>query len=97
MSHSHANADEALRREDPEASLKAEHIKVLRLGHGANCSSIGSVLDVLFATAAVGSALFVAAAAALGPGAAAKEGDAPRTGSGDDRGDARADDEESKP
>jgi Spy/CpxP family protein refolding chaperone len=48
-----------LKRVDPE------NVRAVRLGHGANCSSIGSVLDLLFATAAVGSAVFVAAAAAM--------------------------------
>lgn len=42
------------------------HVRVLRLGHGANCSSVGSVIDTLFATAVVGGALFAAVAAALG-------------------------------
>ncbi len=45
--------------------VQAETLRVVRLGHGANCSSVGSVLDLLFATAAVGSAVFVAAAAAI--------------------------------
>lgn len=40
-------------------------IKSVRIGHGANCSSIGSVIDVLFATAVVGGAIFAAVAAAL--------------------------------
>jgi hypothetical protein len=40
-------------------------LRRLRLGHGANCSSIGSVVDTLFATAAGGAALFVAVLAAL--------------------------------
>jgi hypothetical protein len=35
------------------------------VGHGANCSSIGSVIDVLFATATVGAAVLAAVAAAL--------------------------------
>ena len=41
--------------------------RVLRVreGHGANCSSIGSVVDMLFATAVVGGALFAAVAAAM--------------------------------
>ncbi len=88
-----ASTDDARARENRETSFKPKHIHVVRLGHGANCSSIGSVLDVLFATAAVGSALFVAAAAALGPVAAAKESDAaPTTG-----GDAPTQDEEPEP
>lgn len=40
------------------------HVLVVREGHGANCSSIGSVIDTLFATAAVGGALLAAVAAA---------------------------------
>ena len=40
-------------------------IKVVRVGHGANCSSIGSVIDTLFASAVVGGAVFAAIAAAL--------------------------------
>jgi hypothetical protein len=38
---------------------------VVRLGHGANCSSIGSVLDTLFLGAAAGGALLAAVCAAL--------------------------------
>ena len=41
------------------------HVLAVRLGHGANCSSIGSVIDTLFATATVGSAVFAAVLAAL--------------------------------
>jgi hypothetical protein len=40
-------------------------IERVRLGHGANCSSVGSVVDTLFATAVVGAAVFAAIAAAL--------------------------------
>jgi hypothetical protein len=40
-------------------------VRAVRAGHGANCSSIGSVIDTLFATAAVSGALFAAVAAAL--------------------------------
>lgn len=42
-----------------------EHVERVRLGHGANCSSVGSVVDTLFATAAVGAAVFAAIVAAL--------------------------------
>ena len=42
-----------------------EHVRAVRAGHGANCSSIGSVVDMLFAAATVGTALFAAVAAAL--------------------------------
>jgi hypothetical protein len=37
----------------------------VRAGHGANCSSIGSVVDTLFATATIGAAVFAAVVAAL--------------------------------
>ncbi len=42
-----------------------DHIERVRVGHGANCSSVGSVIDTLFATAAVGAAVFAAVVAAL--------------------------------
>ena len=48
---------------DP-ASL-VPHVRVVRLGHGANCSSVGSVIDTLFVSAVVGGAIFAAIAAAL--------------------------------
>lgn len=38
---------------------------VVRLGHGANCSSIGAVVDTLFVGAVVGTAIFAAVAAAM--------------------------------
>ena len=41
-------------------------VRAVREGHGANCSSIGSVIDTLFAGAVLGGALFTAIAAALG-------------------------------
>lgn len=37
----------------------------MRLGHGANCSSVGSVVDTLFVTAAVGGAVLAAVCAAM--------------------------------
>ena len=40
-------------------------IRVLRLGHGANCSSIGSVVDTLFVTSLLGGALFASIVAAF--------------------------------
>ena len=51
------------RREVDE--LGEHNVRVVRTGHGANCSSIGSVIDTLFATAVVGSAVFAAVLAAL--------------------------------
>jgi hypothetical protein len=49
---------------DDEALLE-EHVHRVRLGHGGNCSSVGSIVDTLFATAVVGSAVFAAVLAAL--------------------------------
>jgi hypothetical protein len=48
-----------------ERDVGAEQIRQVRVGHGANCSSIGSVIDTLFATATVGAAVFAAVVAAL--------------------------------
>lgn len=42
-----------------------EHVRAVRLGHGANCSSVGSVVDTLFVSAAVGGAVFAALCAAM--------------------------------
>jgi hypothetical protein len=49
----------------PRPKVPDENVRRVRMGHGANCSSIGSVVDTLFATAVVGTALFAAVAAAL--------------------------------
>lgn len=46
--------------------IDPKHVRVVRIGHGANCSSVGSVIDTLFASAVVGGAIFTAIAAALG-------------------------------
>ncbi len=56
---------EAETRDGPQATLGEEHVLAARVGHGANCSSIGSVIDTLFATAVVGAAVFAAVVAAL--------------------------------
>lgn len=45
--------------------LRPEHVRAVRLGHGANCSSVGSVVDTLFVSAVVGGAIFAAVCAAL--------------------------------
>jgi hypothetical protein len=45
--------------------LPPERILVVRSGHGANCSSIGSVIDTLFVAALAGGAVFAAIAAAV--------------------------------
>jgi len=44
---------------------EASSVQVVRLGHGANCSSIGCVIDTLFVTALAGGAIFAAIVAAL--------------------------------
>jgi hypothetical protein len=52
-------------RDDRDPELDPERVRRVRLGHGANCSSLGSVVDTLFATATVGAAVFAAVVAAL--------------------------------
>jgi hypothetical protein len=49
----------------PAREVPPEHIRAVRLGHGANCSSIGSVIDTLFVGALAAGAIFAAIAAAL--------------------------------
>jgi hypothetical protein len=60
-------ADDGPRLGDDEPAEPSfpQSIERIRLGHGANCSSMGSVIDTLFATAAVGAAVFAAVVAAL--------------------------------
>jgi hypothetical protein len=45
--------------------LCAENIRAVRLGHGANCSSVGSVVDTLFLGATVGGVILAALCAAM--------------------------------
>jgi len=45
--------------------LRPECVQAIRLGHGANCSSIGSVVDTLFASAVIGGAILAAVMAAM--------------------------------
>ena len=45
--------------------LRPEHVRHVRLGHGANCSSVGSVIDTLFLSAAAGAAIFAVVCAAV--------------------------------
>jgi hypothetical protein len=49
----------------PERPIDEEHVRRVRIGSGGNCSSVGSVVDTLFATAVVGAAIFAAVVAAL--------------------------------
>jgi hypothetical protein len=48
-----------------EREVDDKSILVARVGHGANCSSMGSVIDTLFASAVVGGAIFAALVAAM--------------------------------
>jgi hypothetical protein len=50
---------------DERERLRSENLRAVRLGHGANCSSIGSVVDTLFASAVVGGAVLAAVIAAM--------------------------------
>jgi hypothetical protein len=50
---------------DAKPEPEVDQILRVRTGHGANCSSIGSVVDTLFATAIVSAAVFAAVLAAL--------------------------------
>ena len=50
---------------EAHAEVPAKSVRAVRVGHGANCSSLGSVIDTLFATAVAGTALFAAVVAAL--------------------------------
>lgn len=67
-----------------ERRVEAVHVRAVRLGHGANCSSVGSVVDTLFVTAVVGGAIFAAICAAMA--------DEPIRVVGDDDGEAERDD-----
>ena len=72
MSRASGEAD-ALSGEDASVDrgsvgLRPEHVRAVRLGHGANCSSVGSVIDTLFLSAAVGGAIFAAVCAAIRTG-----------------------------
>ncbi len=51
--------------EKDKAGELREHVRVVREGHGANCSSIGSVIDTLFVAQVAAGALLAAVAAAL--------------------------------
>lgn len=59
------------------AVVTADEILVVRQGSGANCSSIGSLLDIVLLSAVAGGVVLVAAAAALGgaPASRVPEGD----------------------
>jgi hypothetical protein len=65
-------------------ALCESHVLRVRLGHGANCSSIGSLVDTMFAVAAVGGAVFASVVAAMGTEPVRVAGASrPRSGPGD--------------
>ncbi len=70
-------------RERETGELGEHNVRAVRTGHGANCSSIGSVIDTLFATAVVGSAVFAAVLAALKKEAPTVVGSAVGMGAGE--------------
>lgn len=51
--------------ESPELPKLPEGVLAVRAGPGANCSSIGSVIDLLFGTAVLAGVVYAAIAAAL--------------------------------
>lgn len=51
-------------RDDEDA---VRGVLVVRRGHGANCSSIGSAVEMLFLSATAGAAILAAVSAALQP------------------------------
>ncbi len=59
------------RREDRPAIALPPGVLAVRAGPGANCSSIGSVIDLLFGTAVLASVVYAAVAASLPDAAAA--------------------------
>jgi hypothetical protein len=54
-----------MNEEEEEEENLEEHVKVIREGHGANCSSIGSVIDTLFIAQVTAGALLAVVAASL--------------------------------
>ena len=53
--------------EPAETPVADDGVLVVRRGPGANCSSIGSAVEMLFLSATVGTAILAAVAAALDP------------------------------
>jgi hypothetical protein len=68
-------ADEEAARED--AVALPEGVLAVRLGPGANCSSAGSAIDILFYGSVLVGAVAVALAAAFPPRDEGDEGEAP--------------------
>ena len=58
-------SEETVRESTEPRELDAANVRAVRVGHGANCSSVGSVIDTLFLGAVVGGALLAAVCAAM--------------------------------
>ncbi len=48
-----------------ERAPETSHVLIVRRGVGANCSSIGSAVEMLFLSATIGAAILAAVSAAL--------------------------------
>ena len=62
-----------------EPDEAADGVLVVRRGPGANCSSIGSAVEMLFLSATVGTAILAAVAASLDPKDDEPDDDEPTT------------------
>lgn len=65
--------------EAPGVPSLPEGVLVVRRGPGANCSSAGSAIDILFYGSVIAGAIAVALAAAFPPRASSEEEDDPKT------------------
>lgn len=61
-------SEEAARRADAPEETEPGKVLSVRFGRSANCSSVGSVVDVLFVSSVVGTALLGALAVLLRSG-----------------------------
>ncbi len=68
---------EAVETDDP-----TDGVLVVRRGPGANCSSIGSAVEMLFLSATVGTAILAAVAASLDPKDDEPDDEEPTTAAG---------------
>ncbi|NOY93645.1 MAG: hypothetical protein GXP55_20865 [Deltaproteobacteria bacterium] len=73
--------------EDAASALEDDdmdsHILAVHLGHAANCSSVGSVVDFLFVSAVAGAALLAAVVATLDSATDDSESADPQQGGAD--------------
>ena len=58
-------SEETVRESTEPREIDVANVRAVRVGHGANCSSVGSVIDTLFLGAVVGGAVFAAVCAAM--------------------------------